>query len=829
MAGALLIPLTAMADGTITGKVLNGADSTPLEYATVQLIDAKTKKPLLISSMTDADGSFSIKAPDGRYLVRITNAGNVMQERSATVAGADITIGSVSLAPDSKLLKEVVVEGIRSQMRFELDRKVFQVDANISATGLSASELLEAIPSVEVDQDGEVSLRGNSSVTVWINGKESGLTADNRAQILEQIPAETIERVEVITNPSAKYSPEGTAGIINIVLKENRKAGHYGSAELGANTRGGANASFNFNYSSGKWDAFAGVGLRMRHNKNTSGSERIYDNSDFLNSEGESNRHGNNVFLRLGGSYRFTQKDELSLSGFGMFGHNWGNSLSNYTSNVPGQWIQNLSRSSNKGDMRGAHAELSYTHKFSKTHTLDMLIGYNFWGGPPRWNYYEREQHWPGDTPDTYVYEEQTSRMGNNGVEVKVDYSNQFTSWLKFEAGFNGNYTYESSPTTTWQGESTLSMTDAQASKQLIKDLYNRFIYDNNISAFYVTLGGKVKSFSYSAGLRAETWQVHTKSLTYEQELAGKDKVDWYKKSNFALFPSLFLSYALPKDNEVQINYTRRIRRPWGGQLNSFRDISNPTNISYGNPELAPQYSNAFEINYLKSWDMHIISFSAYLRTADDCINRISYIVDGVMYSTNANVSSTRNIGVEIVSKNSFFRNKFDLTTTINLHSNHMDAWDLKFNHLNMETGTTQIVDVWGKAQNNFAWSIRMMAGVRLPWGISAQATGRYSSKHVTAQGSRNGGWSVDLGIRKNLGNWSFSINCRDLFDSRKFKSVINGETYTQRSWSRGAGRTVQFTIKYSFGNMKGDRKKNRNQGEPMDGSGYGNSEMMEE
>ena len=157
---------------------------------------------------------------DGKYVIKISNIGSIDQERPVEIVGSNVDIGSVRLADDAKLLQEVVVEGIRSQMRFELDKKVFSVDANVSAAGQSASELLESIPSVEVDQDGEVSLRGNSSVTIWINGKESGLTADNRAQILEQIPAETIDKIEVITNPSAKYSPEGTAGIINIVLKK---------------------------------------------------------------------------------------------------------------------------------------------------------------------------------------------------------------------------------------------------------------------------------------------------------------------------------------------------------------------------------------------------------------------------------------------------------------------------------------------------------------------------------------------------------------------------------------------------------------------------------
>lgn len=180
--------------------------------------------------------------------------------------GGKVDLGVIKLSEDTKLLQELVVEGIKSQMRFELDKKVFTVDANVTAGGLSASELLESIPSIEVDQDGEVSLRGNSSVTVWINGKESGLTADNRAQILEQIPAESIDRVEVITNPSAKYSPEGTAGIINIILKKDRRGGYFGSAEIGGNSRGGGNTSFNINYNRGKWDTFASIGFRMRHN-----------------------------------------------------------------------------------------------------------------------------------------------------------------------------------------------------------------------------------------------------------------------------------------------------------------------------------------------------------------------------------------------------------------------------------------------------------------------------------------------------------------------------------------------------------------------------------
>lgn len=595
-----ILPLTALAAGDITGKVINKETGDPMDFVTVQLVNAATGKPLPIGTNTDENGVFILKGvKDGKYIVKISNVGSIDQERPVEVKKDDIDLGTLRLADDTKLLQEVVVEGIRSQMRFELDKKVFSVDANVTAAGQSASELLESIPSVEVDQDGEVSLRGNSSVTIWINGKESGLTADNRAQILEQIPAETIDKIEVITNPSAKYSPEGTAGIINIVLKKNRKAGYYGSAEISGNSRGGGNAGVNVNLNSSKVDAFAGVGFRMRHAKGGSLMNREFTNGTYTKSEGESPSHGNGLFFRLGATVHLTDKDDIAANGFGMFGHNWGHSTTNYHSNVPGNWLSNLDYSHNRGDHRGAHAELSYTHKWRDNHVLDITGSFNNWSGPNNRSYLQDITY--ADREET-IYQEQNMDMSNRSWEVKVDYTNQFNEYLKLEAGYNGNFGKENTPTDTYTGTSAADMTQDQ-------DLYNRFIYKNNISALYATLGGKVKNFSFSAGLRAESWQVRTRSLGFGQT---ESDVEEFKKNNFALFPSAFISWSLPHDNEMQINYTRRLRRPWGGMLNSFRDISDPTNISYGNPELEPMYSNAFELNYIKSWTYHMISLSAY-------------------------------------------------------------------------------------------------------------------------------------------------------------------------------------------------------------------------
>lgn len=801
---ALLMPAAAIAKGDVTGTVVNKGSGEPMDFVTVQVYD-KAGKATTMGGTTDESGKFQIvNVPDGNYTLHFINVGSVNQERPLKVSGGNVEIGTIHLADDAKLLKEVVVEGVRSQMRFELDKKVFQVDANIASAGQSASELLESIPSVEVDQDGEVSLRGNSSVTVWINGKESGLTADNRAQILEQIPGESIDRIEVITNPSAKYSPEGTAGIINIILKRDRRGGYFGSAEIGGNSRGGGNASVNVNYNTSRWDTYASVGFRMRHNRGGSLMDRTFSDGTFTHSDGSSRNHGNNIFFRLGATYHLTDRDEFYVNGFGMFGHRWGKTFTDFTSTMPGMWNFDSQLSRSNSDNRGAHGEFGYTHRFSDTQNIDAMVSYNHWGGP-QWNSYSEEEEWENGDSEL-AYREQEMPINVNSWEAKLDYSNTFNQFLKLEAGYNGNYSHENTPNSTWRGTTKSDMS-------FVDELYNRFIYTNNISALYFTLGGKVGNFSYSGGLRSEAWQVRAWSLGYGDT---KENTTEYKSNKFALFPSVYLSYALPHDNELQINYTRRIRRPFGGQLNSFRDISDPTSVSYGNPELQPEYSNSFELNYLKSWTYHMISVSAYLRTASGVMNRLSYFDGDVMYTTWANASSRANSGVEIVSKNSLFKGWLDLTTTVNLYNNHISAWNY-----DMHTPEGSIVHLSGNSQNSFAWDARMMANVKLPWQLAFQATGRYSSAHKEAQGSHQGGWSVDLGLRKSFGDWSVSLNVRDLFDSRKFKNTTIGPDYEQYNERWRGGRNIRLTVKYSFGNMKAKRNK-LNQGEIQENnSGY--------
>jgi len=273
-----IVPVFALQ--TIRGKIVDGTTNNPLDFVNVALLKEADASPAT-GVVSDEKGDFELpRVPNGRYILRISFVGYNTIELPLRVTDRELDMGMIKLMEDSKRLSEVEVVGQGTQMRFEIDKKVFSVDQNIASAGGSATEVLQNIPSVDVDNEGNVSLRNNSNVEVWINGKPSGLTVENRAQILQQMPAESIESIEIMTNPSARYNPEGTSGIINLVLKKNRRGGYYGSASLGSmwafGANPGLNAGVNFNYSSGKFDAYMNMGYRAMnfagcYNKTTVG------------------------------------------------------------------------------------------------------------------------------------------------------------------------------------------------------------------------------------------------------------------------------------------------------------------------------------------------------------------------------------------------------------------------------------------------------------------------------------------------------------------------------------------------------------------------------
>ena len=797
-----LCAYTGWAQGIVKGKILDRQKSEPLGFVNIKVTEQGSNK-FAGGGITDAGGNFNVTGlKDGKYTLTLTFMGykDVTRQFEITPTKREVQFKLLYMAEDAKQLNEVTVTGQRATMKLEVDRKSFDVGQLISNAGQAASDVLDNIPSIEVDNDGNVSLRGNSSVEVWINGKASGLTSDNRAQILQQLPAESIERIEVIDNPSAKFSAEGSAGIINIVLKKDRKAGYYGSVQAGGDTRGGANTSFNVNYNSRLIDSYINLGYRHRAN---TGHMESQQTSDTYNQtyDSDSKQRGNNFFTRAGVTLHATTKDDFSLSGMLMHGGGNSHSYTPYIYTAVANGLNNyqldrLNRSRTGMDMR--YGEFNYRHSFNDKHFIDFTADLSSWkmnGG----NWYQDSTVVVGIDDVTYSYQYRPQYINNHRKELKLEYENQVTKNFKIEAGYNGNFSRENTPQESYMDNTSFDGTNASEDKLF----FNRFIYKQDLHAFYTTLSYKFGALSLMGGLRGEYWRVNTESYTWEQEHDASLREQPFKKDYFQLFPSVFMSWQMTETQQLQLNYTRRLRRPWGGQLNSFRDTRDATTVSFGNPYLTPEFSNSFSLNYLKQWNDHSLLVSAYYRPTTDVIQRISYKnqEDGLFYQTSMNVAKSVSTGLEMTVKNKLWR-ILDLTTSANAYYYRLNGFSYDID------GQT----VTGNSDHNFTWNARMTASLMLPYDISIQTTGRYTARQVITQGYRKANYSIDFGARKNFFNklFTLSVNCRDLLDSRRFETFTSGPNFTRHQINRRGGRRVSMTLTWNFGNMKQKKRPNK-------------------
>ena len=811
-----LCAYTGWAQGIVKGKILDRQKSEPLGFVNIKVTEQGSDK-FVGGGITDAGGNFNVSGlKDGKYTLTLTFMGykDVTRQFEITPTKRDVQFKLLYMAEDAKQLNEVTVTGQRATMKLEVDRKSFDVGQLISNAGQAASDVLDNVPSIEVDNDGNVSLRGNSSVEVWINGKASGLTSDNRAQILQQLPAESIDRVEVIDNPSAKFSAEGSAGIINIVLKKDRKAGYYGSVQAGGDTRGGANTSFNVNYNSRLIDSYINLGYRHRAN---TGHMESQQTSDTYNQtyDSDSKQRGNNFFTRAGVTLHATTKDDFSLSGMLMHGGGNSHSYTPYIYTAVANGLNNyqldrINRSRTGMDMR--YGEFNYRHSFTDKHFIDFTADLSSWkmNGD---NWYQDSTVVVGIDDVTYSYQYRPQYINNHRKELKLEYENQVTKNFKIEAGYNGNFSRENTPQESYMDNTSFDGTNASEDKLF----FNRFIYKQDLHAFYTTLSYKFGALSLMGGLRGEYWRVNTESYTWEQEHDASLREQPFKKDYFQLFPSVFMSWQMTETQQLQLNYTRRLRRPWGGQLNSFRDTRDATTVSFGNPYLTPEFSNSFSLNYLKQWNDHSLLVSAYYRPTTDVIQRISYKnqEDGLFYQTSMNVAKSVSTGLEMTVKNKLWR-ILDLTTSANAYYYRLNGFSYDID------GQT----VTGNSDHNFTWNARMTASLMLPYDISIQTTGRYTARQVITQGYRKANYSIDFGARKNFFNklFTLSVNCRDLLDSRRFETFTSGPNFTRHQINRRGGRRVSMTLTWNFGNMKQKKRPNKSHNSendmPMDYNG---------
>ncbi|MEI8272020.1 MAG: TonB-dependent receptor [Paludibacter sp.] len=785
------------ASGSIKGTIVDAGDQNPLDYVNIALIKKGTPKPLALA-ITDNKGGFVIPSVEnGNYFLRITYVGYASILKPVEVSGKQLALGNIPMSEDIKELKGVEVMGQGSQMHFDIDKRVFSVDQNIAAAGGSASDVLKNIPSVTVDNQGNVSLRKDGNVEVWINGKASGLTADNRAQVLQQMPAESIESIEIMTNPSAKFSPEGSAGIINIVMKQNRKAGYYGSVSAGLSYpdggKIGSNLGASINYNSGKVDAYLNLGYRAMDFQGGGQTDRKnWTNSNdttYLHQNNKMNMGFSGLFLRAGIDYHLDTKNTLSLSGFGMAGTGYQDNYSDYLfKNQSSTILKNYSMTNlGNGTRPSLNLNLDYRHDFDKKGSF--LTGTFSYSNHNRTGntFYNQFDSISGNKSSI----NQIIDSKNTEYDFKVDYTKKFNENSKLEAGWESKINNRLS---TSSGDSVKS----DNTTNNIPGYFDSFNYNEQVHAAYVTYGSKIDKFTFQVGLRTEymtkqssdtTCTSFTLPVNVQNISRAPNLNDWH------LFPSLYLSYSLPADAEIQLNYTNRVNRPRGQQINPFRNYSDPTNISYGNPDLSPQYSSSLELNYVKTWGAQTLSTSLYYHNTDSVIQNIRFMHSGIMESTYANVTKSQNAGLELISKNRLFK-ILSLTSTLNLYYSKLDS----STYINQYKAAIPI-----SGQRNFSWSANIMANFMLSKTFSGQITAEYESAQLIAQGIENAKYSIDLGVRQTFldRKLSVSLNVRDLLNSDRDRQTTSGTGFSQYSNSYFHGRMAMLTVTYNFGNVK--------------------------
>lgn len=776
--------LWAANDLKVSGKLIDGSNNEPFAYVNVALYN-NANNQLITGTLSDVEGKFELFADDGNYTINISFVGYKTYKKALKLSALKphIRLGNIILEEDTKVMEEVEITGQKSAMQLELDKKVFNVSDNILAEGASASEVLENIPSVEIDTEGNVSLRNNSSVELWINDKPSGLSGSDKGQILEMLPAESIQKVELITNPSAKYNPEGSVGIINIVLKESHKGGYFGSVNAGANYQEGndypcANLGLNFTYNNSKWEFFLNASgrhnLRNRSSYNNRTSFEEGADTTYLNQSNNNINKFYNGFLRTGFTYRIDKKNEIGMSAFGAYNRFERNNLIHYTTlDQEKDTTAVRNRTTNSlGDMAFYNATIDYKHRFIADKE-EISANLNYFGHLRNNNSdYHNWYNNAGVISQTTEFQEQ-DEIGHS-ASAQIDYFNKFTPTSKLEVGAKASFDYQNSQDKSFDKDHIE-----------ITDRYNPFLYTEQIYALYASYGNKFGWFGFQAGVRAE------ETIT---------QANGINRSYFQAFPSVYLSFELPKSNEIQVNYTRRINRPRGHAINNYIDRTDPTNISYGNPWLMPEFSNNVELNYLKTWDMHTLSAGLYYSYTENVIQRVSKLnASGVMENTYENINYSHNAGLELIAKNRLFKNYLDLTTSITGYYYCLGE-NKQYNIARTE---------------NFSWNARINANVKILSNLSAQVTAYYNAPRLVAQGSVDHRYGLNAGIKASFFDKALSINftVNDILNSRSHSVRSSwSDNFYQESATTSIGRNYRLSLSYNFGNMKPKRNKNNQQ-----------------
>ncbi|WNJ16954.1 outer membrane beta-barrel family protein [Pontibacter sp. G13] len=777
--------------GTLTGKIVDSDTGKPLEFATITLM-VMPKDSIVGGTISNGKGTFSMtEVRVGMYKAKVEFLGyeaQIIEDIRIFPRNPIFDLGAVQLSAQAVETEEVEITAERSFQTIALDRKIYQVDKLIAAESGSANEILETLPSVEVDIDGNVSLRGSQNVRILVDGRPSGLTGLDRTAILEQIPASTIERVEIITNPSAKFSPDGMAGIINIVLKKNKLKGFNGSVTAAAGTRDKYNSSFSLNYRNAKWNVSTNYGFRYdnRFMKGTTYQINFLDQEfPIMDQVNDGNRGGISHTGRMAIDYYLNPKNTISLTGTLSDRGGLSEGLNEFAFfDMEESLLQTSTRASSDTSNRGSYdVGLNYEKTF-KQEGRKFVASANYALSNGYSNSYFNETFLdesgnPSVNPDDIQFT--NSDMDNQVYTFTADYEHP-TKKGKLELGAR---TTLRSIGTDFYSESM----DAEGNLNPDVDLINDFVYSEDIFAAYATWGQKVKRFSYQVGLRAE------------QALTSADLIttgETFENDYFRLYPSAHLGFDLGNRQEVMLSYSRRVNRPRGRQLNPFARYDNPYLIRKGNPFLNPEMNNSFELGYSKYFEKSTLNASIYYRRMSDVINRL-LVVDstGVTTATYANFSQAENIGAELIGSAQVTK-WWNLNGSANFYYFTVDGANVDADLIN----------------SGWAWGGRIMNMFKASKSLDFQLMVFYRAPRVTAQGEFRGFQWVDFSGKYTFLNRKASINLRlsDVFNMRRMMLTTDTDEIYTDLMRRRESQIGYLTFTYRFGNqVKNMRKRGRN------------------
>lgn len=761
----------------IKGTLVTENSNEPVEFATVSVF-READSTLVTGGLTDVTGSFNVPVKPGKYYIKV----QFMGFKELLISGIEISrdnplyeAGQIQIQQDETLLDEVVVQAERTEMELTLDKKIYNIGKDLSNLGGSASDLLANLPSVEVDVDGNVSLRGSENVQILIDGKPSGLIGLSGTGGLQQLQGNLIERVEIVTNPSARYDAEGGAGIINIILKKDRAKGFNGSFQVQGGFPANNGASVNVNYRTGWINWFVNYGVTARTSPGQGFTNNSFNNPErdtvyFINQDNDRERKSLSQNIRFGSDIYFSEKNVLTLSA------SYRNSDSDNTTQT-GYDFLNRNReqfsdrfridNEDEDDVNWQY-ELNYDREFErKGQKLTFTLQQQDSKETEKSMFDDETNFTDGTTIDLI----QRAR-NDNGEErqlMQIDYVHPFGKAAKLELGtrYNGRTIFNN-----YIVESDSSASGLEQNFEEVIALTNNFSFDERIFAVYGILSNKYEKLSWQIGLRAENTNLDTQLIPRNQDEASSDEYEPNRQSYFSLFPSLNLTYKYSAISSVQLSYSRRISRPRFRNLNPFITYSNPLSLFAGNPNLQPQFTDSYELGILQNRKSASIYVGVYYRYTTDVVQRIQRTIDeGVTERLPVNLGVRDDIGVEA-------NINYDLNKTIRFNSN------INFFHSQTDGGESLSAEAT-------TISTRMGAFYRNRKLFNAQLSWFYRAPQNRPQGTSKSIQSLDVGLSKDVlkNNGTIAFNVRDLFNTRKYRGETITETFTTVSefqWRRG-------------------------------------------